>query len=683
MDRLRSLGAMALVVGLVSSGCAKRDPSAPPDSYTDAAILAAKPAGTNAIIVRAIGFGSGTIGIEDPSQTCVRFEPEDSHYSLVCFAYVAWGTASVTVNAAAVGDSRFQGWGAGPCSGSMEGSCAVPMDRDRTLTIGFAPGGATGPRGTYRLTVHVLGFVDGDISAPPGVGLVCQSYADTEDVVSLRYARACTAVVPSTTPPTEVTLTATPAASGTQFSGWGGSCTGGGTCTVTMDRDRGVTAGFTRGPAACTAPFVPSGSGCVCPAGYHPVGGTCAADLAPDTASPLVFLTSPLEGDTLSGDLVVTASVVDDRGVGAVTLVVDGAQTPYQLTVGPSGAYSTPVIASTTMGAGSHTLRVCATDTSGNVGCSAVITVTVAGPAQPGATWSAVPNPDNDPLYGHHTLYGVRGDSADRVWAVGHGVVLAWDGTRWTILASSSDPYYAIWGLPQSDFWIFSARRQAWRCDLATGACSAASFPGHYSIWYGYDVMGAWGSAPDDVWAVDAYGFALHWDGTTWVEVGGELNDRWWQNSYGTWFHDRWPLHGIWGSSASSVWAVGDNGAIVHWDGLAWSEPSRPTSSHLHGVWGSSANDVWAVGTAGTILHWDGGAWSSVPSGTTSDLTAVWGSSAVDVWAVGSGGTIVHWNGARWTTDFAGPAVTLRAVWGSSAGDVWAVGDGGTILRRH
>jgi len=40
-----------------------------------------------------------------------------------------------------------------------------------------------------------------------------------------------------------VTLTATPAA-GSAFTGWGGDCSGTGTCTVTMDQDRGVTATF-------------------------------------------------------------------------------------------------------------------------------------------------------------------------------------------------------------------------------------------------------------------------------------------------------------------------------------------------------------------------------------------------------------------------------------------------------
>src|SRR5947207_14074353 len=71
------------------------------------------------------------------------------------------------------------------------------------------------------------------------------------------------------------------------------------------------------------------------------------------------------------------------------------------------------------------------------------------------------------------------------------------------------------------------------------------------------------------------------------------------------------PLQAIWGSGASEIWAVGDSGAIVHYDGSAWSLiPNSPTTATLHGVWGAAANDVWAVGDSGLILHFDGSGWS-------------------------------------------------------------------------
>ncbi|MFQ5826374.1 MAG: PKD domain-containing protein, partial [Dehalococcoidia bacterium] len=67
------------------------------------------------------------------------------------------------------------------------------------------------------------------------------------------------------------------------------------------------------------------------------------------------------------------------------------------------------------------------------------------------------------------------------------------------------------------------------------------------------------------------------------------------------------------------------------------------TTNPLYGVWGSSATDVFAVGIGGTIVHYNGTSWSAMSSGTTDLLWGVWGSSATDVFAVGIGGIILHY----------------------------------------
>jgi hypothetical protein len=75
-------------------------------------------------------------------------------------------------------------------------------------------------------------------------------------------------------------------------------------------------------------------------------------------------------------------------------------------------------------------------------------------------------------------------------------------------------------------------------------------------------------------------------------------------------------------------------------DNWCWRNP-LPQGNRLMGVWGSGASDVWAVGDSGTILHWNGSAWSSATSGTANTLTGVWGS-ASNAWAVGRSGTILQ-----------------------------------------
>lgn len=140
-------------------------------------------------------------------------------------------------------------------------------------------------------------------------------------------------------------------------------------------------------------------------------------------------------------------------------------------------------------------------------------------------------------------------------------------------------------------------------------------------------------------------------------------------------------LRGVWGSSGSDVFAVGDAGKTLHYDGSRWSAMGSGTTSDLGGVWGNSGSDVFAVGDYGTTLHFDGGSWSAMSSGSTAFLSAVWGSSASDVFAVGSAGTILHYDGSSWSAMSSGTAKGLTGVWGSSGSDVFAVGPDGTILH--
>src|SRR5207249_4903256 len=85
-----------------------------------------------------------------------------------------------------------------------------------------------------------------------------------------------------------VTLTAVPAA-GSTFSGWsGGSCTGTGTCTVTMSAAQTVTATFALQSFTLTVSKAGVGSGTVtsAPAGLA-CGTTCAAAYASGTSATL------------------------------------------------------------------------------------------------------------------------------------------------------------------------------------------------------------------------------------------------------------------------------------------------------------------------------------------------------------------------------------------------------------
>ena len=177
-----------------------------------------------------------------------------------------------------------------------------------------------------------------------------------------------------------------------------------------------------------------------------------------------------------------------------------------------------------------------------------------------------------------------------------------------------------------------------------------------------YDV---WGNSDTDVFAVGDSGAILHYDGSNWTSMtSGTLEI----------------LYGIWGDSGSDMFAVGDSGTILHYDGSTWSSMTGDSSEFLLAAWGTSGSDVVVVGDSGTILHYDGSTWRSTSSGVSNALFGVWGD-GTDVFAVGASGAIVYYNGAYWSQMRSGVRDALNGVWGSYLSDVFVVGRAGTILH--
>jgi hypothetical protein len=79
-------------------------------------------------------------------------------------------------------------------------------------------------------------------------------------------------------------------------------------------------------------------------------------------------------------------------------------------------------------------------------------------------------------------------------------------------------------------------------------------------------------------------------------------------------------LMSVWGTSASSVWAVGLGGTAVYYNGIQWQVRPTPVdvqSDMLSSLSGTSDSNIFAVGNStqtsnvgGAILHFDGTSWS-------------------------------------------------------------------------
>ena len=158
------------------------------------------------------------------------------------------------------------------------------------------------------------------------------------------------------------------------------------------------------------------------------------------------------------------------------------------------------------------------------------------------------------------------------------------------------------------------------------------------------------------------------------------------------------PCHGD-----TEVWGVGTNGAIVYHAPLqdGWVELPSPTTQHLYGVAAMARDFVWAVGEDGIVVHnrhapeAAASEWVVEPSPTPG--TTLRGLAAIDkgwMLAAGDGATVASYRNWVWTvcTGVAGVATSVRLhdVDGSPANGVvrppWpefavAVGDDGVIAH--
>jgi hypothetical protein len=257
--------------------------------------------------------------------------------------------------------------------------------------------------------------------------------------------------------------------------------------------------------------------------------------------------------------------------------------------------------------------------------------------------------------------YDVWGDSPRDVYVVGseeidQGVIAHYDGTSWTSTApgETGARHRAVWGLSSSDVFVGGDGG----CVHYDGTGWSGSACGPHTI------TGIWGASSSDVWAVsfdvDVWGIA-HYDGVSWTTVFDQTEDA--------------RLWDVWGSASDDIYAVGSRDAdpgppidmrpwIFHYDGLDWTTiPITVLQPALRGVWGTSASDIFAVGDDGLILRYDGLDWDTMFSGTSEILWEVWGTSANNVFAVGENGTILHYNGTGWSPMTSGTTANLYAVW--------------------
>ena len=102
-------------------------------------------------------------------------------------------------------------------------------------------------------------------------------------------------------------------------------------------------------------------------------------------------------------------------------------------------------------------------------------------------------------------------------------------------------------------------------------------------------------------------------------------------------------MRAVWGTSATDVWAVGDNGFVMQYDG-AWKTPATGLpATNLHGVWKATpTSEVWMVGDLGVVWKFDSSGWAVKESTTRNKMQAIHGISDTDFWVGGANGMMLH-----------------------------------------
>lgn len=283
-------------------------------------------------------------------------------------------------------------------------------------------------------------------------------------------------------------------------------------------------------------------------------------------------------------------------------------------------------------------------------------------------------------------LNAISGSSADNLVAVGDwGSTLKWDGSQWRSVTNSIYLRFRSMSGPSDNLWSVALdttpitggpRILQWQ----SGAWSSngISLPGGFTN----DLQAIWVSGTDGI-AVGRGDSILRRNGGTWNQVIGFTRT----NTI---------LRGVWGSDIQNVWIVGGGqegpngdiftgypGKILFYNGAGIIESLvLPESDQaLRAVWGAGKNDVWAVGDNGMMLKYNGTMWNRVDSGTQFGLRGIWGSASNNVYAVGLGGTVLRYDGQTWKRQEAGTGNSLIGVFGVGK-DVYAVGYSGSILRK-
>jgi photosystem II stability/assembly factor-like uncharacterized protein len=288
----------------------------------------------------------------------------------------------------------------------------------------------------------------------------------------------------------------------------------------------------------------------------------------------------------------------------------DFAARPYDFAgvdLRPSGTWVTETTNTST-----NLISVFATDSTVYVGGEAgTLLRSVSG----GNTWNALTTPFSG------TVRGIWGSSDINMFLVSDdGIYHSIDGLNWDPQDSGiTEILTAIWGAAPNDVYAVGTAGSIVHTTDGGNTWFSMGSP------VGVDLYGVWGVSTNNVYAVGANGTILHGNGSGWNIQNSAVVGN---------------LYSVWGPSATTAYIVGADGValITQNSGASWGPLLTTVSNSLLSVGGSGA-DIWAVGDNGIIIHSsdNGLLWTNelITPPTSAFMQAVHVHSQSEVWAVG------------------------------------------------
>ena len=236
--------------------------------------------------------------------------------------------------------------------------------------------------------------------------------------------------------------------------------------------------------------------------------------------------------------------------------------------------------------------------------------------------WTVAPAPTVSPLN------AVWGAAANDVWTVAENAqILHWNGNQWSVVLNRGmGQFSGIWGGASNDVWVVGRGRDLnndfasllehwdgsrWTESYTCNPAGSGNAAGGFASWL-RDVSGVQGGS---AWAVGRCipgASLLGFDGLVWRSTG----ETWGLLGQRTSALTGRPLDAVWARADDDVWAApaasspSGSATLIHFDGSVWTPSEDPNTVGISDISGTSASDVWAVGELGKRLHFDGVEWT-------------------------------------------------------------------------